>query len=162
MAAMIYEAVVVVAILFIATLLFHGAAVERLAGLSRVILQIYLVTVLGIYFVWFWQRGQTLPMKAWRLRLTGPGGKVSAARAFARYLLAAITIGTTCAAALYLREHPDSAVAWIALAPGVLSIGWALGNADRQCLYDRIAGTRLVRTDAPGREVSGGNQAVPP
>lgn len=149
-AAMVYETVVVAAILFIATLLFHGAAIERLTGLSRGILQIYLVTVLGIYFVWFWQRGQTLPMKAWRLRLIGRnGGKVSAAQALARYLVAAITIGTSFAAALYLQDHADSVAAWLALAPGVLSVGWALGDPDRQCLYDRIAGTRLVRADGP-------------
>jgi len=147
---MVYEAVIVAAILFIATLLFHGAAVERLTGLSRVILQVYLVTVLGIYFVWFWQRGQTLPMRAWRLRLAGrDGGRVSAVRAFVRYLVAAITIGTSFAAALFLREHSDSVVAWIALAPGVLSVAWALVDPDRQCLYDRIAGTRLVRVDDP-------------
>jgi uncharacterized RDD family membrane protein YckC len=142
---MLYEALVVAAILFIATLLFHGAAVERLAGASRAILQIYLVTVLGVYFVWFWQRGQTLPMKAWRLKLTlRSGDKVPAARALARYLVAAVTIGTTFAAGLYLREHPESIVAWIALTPGALSVGWALADPDRQCLYDRVAGTRLV------------------
>ena len=160
---MTYEALVVVAILFIATLVFRGAAVERLAGASRTILQVYLVTVLGIYFVWFWTRGQTLPMQAWRLRLQRrDGGTVSAARALARYLVAALTIGTSLAAALYLREHSESLIAWLALAPGVLSVGWALADPDRQCLYDRIAGTRLVRSDAPGRGVSGGNQAVPP
>ncbi|MGB8433756.1 MAG: RDD family protein [Burkholderiales bacterium] len=149
-AAMLYEALVIAAILFIAALLFHGAAVERLAGASRVILQVYLVTVLGAYFVWFWQRGQTLPMKAWRLRLTlRNGAKVPAARALARYLVAAITIGTTFAAGLYLREHPESLVAWFALAPGVLSVGWALADPDRQCLYDWIAGTRLVVAEKP-------------
>jgi len=160
---MTYEALVVVAILFIATLLFRGAAVERLIGLPRALLQIYLFTVLGIYFVWFWTRGQTLPMKAWRLRLIRrDGGTVTAGRALARYVLAAISIGTSFAAALYLREHPDSVFAWLALTPGVLSVGWALGDPDRQCLYDRLAGTRLIRTDLPGKEVSGGNQAVPP
>jgi uncharacterized RDD family membrane protein YckC len=147
---MVYEAFIVAAILFIATLLFHGAAIERLTGAMRAILQAYLFTVLGLYFVWFWQRGQTLPMKAWRLRLTAQdGGTVSPVRAFARYLVAALTIGTSFVAALYLREHPGSVAAWTALVPGLLSIGWALGDPDRQCLYDRIAGTRLVRTDLP-------------
>ena len=144
---MIYEVLVVLAILFIATLIFRGAAVERLTGLARTILQIYLFTVLGIYFVWFWTRGQTLPMKAWRLRLIRrDGSAVSAARALVRYCVAAISIGTSFAAALYLREHPDSISAWLALVPGVLSVGWALGDPDRQCLYDRIAGTRLIQT----------------
>jgi uncharacterized RDD family membrane protein YckC len=147
---MVYESFVVAAILFIATLLFHGAAIERLTGAMRVILQVYLVTVLGLYFVWFWQRGQTLPMKAWRLRLTArDGSKVSPARALARYFVAAFTIGTSFAAALYLREHRDSVAAWLALVPGPLSIGWAIGDPDRQCLYDRVAGTRLIRSDSP-------------
>ncbi len=142
---MTYESLVVAAILLVATLLFHGAAVERVTGVARVILQIYLVTVLGIYFVWFWRSGQTLPMKAWRLRLTmRDGGNVSAGRALARYLVAAITIGSSFAAGLYLREHPDSVAAWTALAPGVVSVGWAAFDRDRQCLYDKIAGTRLV------------------
>ena len=144
---MIYEVLVVLAILFIATLIFRGAAVERLTGVARTILQIYLFTVLGIYFVWFWTRGQTLPMKAWRLRLIRrDGSAVSAARALVRYVVAAISIGTSFAAALYLREHPDSLSAWLALTPGVLSVGWALADPDRQCLYDRIAGTRLIQT----------------
>jgi uncharacterized RDD family membrane protein YckC len=147
---MLYEALVIAAILFIATLLFYGAAVERLTGASRTILQIYLVATLGVYFVWFWQRGQTLPMKAWRLQLTlRSGEKVPAARALARYIVAAVTIGTTFVAGLYLREHPESVAAWIALAPGVLSVGWALADPDRQCLYDRVAGTRLVVADGP-------------
>ncbi len=142
---MLYEALVIAAILFIATLLFYGAAVERLTGASRAILQIYLVAILGVYFVWFWQRGQTLPMKAWRLKLTlRSGEKVPAARALARYLVAAVTIGTSFAAGLYLREHPESVIAWISLAPGILSVGWALADPDRQCLYDRVSGTRLV------------------
>jgi uncharacterized RDD family membrane protein YckC len=142
---MLYEALVIAAILFIATLLYYGAAVERLTGASRAILQIYLVATLGVYFVWFWQRGQTLPMKAWRLKLTlRSGEKVPAARALARYLVAAVTIGTSFAAGLYLREHPESVIAWISLGPGILSVGWALADRDKQCLYDRVSGTRLV------------------
>jgi uncharacterized RDD family membrane protein YckC len=89
-------------------------------------------------------------MKAWRLQLTlRSGEKVPAARALARYIVAAVTIGTTFVAGLYLREHPESVAAWIALAPGVLSVGWALADPDRQCLYDRVAGTRLVVADGP-------------
>jgi uncharacterized RDD family membrane protein YckC len=144
-AAMIYEAIVVAAVLFIASLLFQGAATGRLIGASRLAFQIYLVTVLGLYFVWFWHRGQTLPMRAWRLRLVARDGRpVTPARALLRYFTAAAAIGTSFAAALYLREHPDAALAWVALVPGPASVAWALADRDRQALYDRIAGTRLV------------------
>jgi uncharacterized RDD family membrane protein YckC len=149
-AAMIYEAIVVAAVLFIASLLFQGAATGRLVGASRLAFQIYLVTVLGLYFVWFWHRGQTLPMRAWRLRLVGRDGRpVTPARALVRYLTAAAAIGTSFAAALFLREHPDAALAWAALAPGPISVAWALADRDRQALYDRIAGTRLVTAAPP-------------
>lgn len=144
-AAMLYEAVVVAAVIFIASLLFHGAATGRLVGASRLAFQIYLVAVLGLYFVWFWQRGQTLPMRAWRLRLVArDGGPVTPTRALARFLAAAAAIGTSFVAALYLREHPDAGAAWAAVVPGPLSVAWALADRDRQALYDRIAGTRLV------------------
>jgi uncharacterized RDD family membrane protein YckC len=149
-AAMIYEAVVVAAVLFIASLLFHGAATGRLVGASRLAFQIYLATVLGLYFVWFWHRGQTLPMRAWRLRLVArEGGPVTPLRALARYLVAAAAIGSSFAAGLYLREHPDVAAAWAVLVPGPLSVVWALADRDRQALYDRIAGTRLVTASPP-------------
>jgi uncharacterized RDD family membrane protein YckC len=67
---------------------------------------------------WCWLRGgQTLAMKAWRIRLVG----ASPARALARFVLALV------------------------LVPTGISILWALLDADRQFLHDRIAGTRLVR-----------------
>ena len=145
-AAMVYEAIVVAAVLFIASLAFHGAATERIAGATRLVFQVYLVTVLGLYFVWFWRRGQTLPMKAWKLRLVQrAGGPVTAARALLRYAAAALVFGASFAAALYLREHPQSLTAWLALVPGPISLAWALPDPDRQALYDRVAGTRLVR-----------------
>lgn len=146
LAAMTYEAIVVAAVLFIASLLFQGAATGRLTGLARLAFQAYLLTVLGLYFVWSWHRGQTLPMRAWKLRLVGrDGGPVTPARALVRYLAATVAIGTSFAAALYLREHADAAAAWAALLPGPLAIAWAAFDRDRQTLYDRVAGTRLVR-----------------
>ena len=33
--------------------------------------------VLGIYFVWFWSRGQTLAMKTWHIRLVDAQGRPS-------------------------------------------------------------------------------------
>lgn len=138
----------VAAVLFIASLLFHGAATGRLVGASRAAFQIYLVAALGLYFVWFWRRGQTLPMRAWKLRLVArDGGPVTPSRAIARYLAGALMLGTSFAAALYLREYADAAAAWVALAPGPLSVAWALFDRDRQTLYDRVAGTRLVRSE---------------
>ena len=79
-------------------------------------LQLLVGAVFAAYFLWCWLRGgQTLAMKAWRIRLVG----VSPRRAVLRLLIAA------------------------ALLP--LSIAWALFDRDGQFLHDRLSGTRLER-----------------
>jgi len=122
---MAYEGILLFAILFIASYLFLSLARSAQSGWPRLIYQIYLLTVCGIYFVFCWTRsGQTLAMKTWRMRLvTASGRPLSAARALARYLLA--IPGVLCGASLL----------------------WALFDRERQFLHDRLAGTRIVRTD---------------
>jgi uncharacterized RDD family membrane protein YckC len=124
---MLYESLLALAIMFFAGLLFYGAASGRLSGVIRHLFQIYLVAVLGLYFVWCWHRGgQTLPMKTWNLRLVCvDGGPVSVARGGLRYLLACVS--ASLAGAGYF---------------------WAFLDRDRQFLHDRLAGTRIVRTDS--------------
>ncbi len=120
---MSYESLLAFAIAFLAGLLFYGAASGRLAGLVRHFFQIYLLAVLGLYYVWCWHRGgQTLPMKTWKLRLvSADGGPVSVSRATARYLLALLSAALAGA-----------------------GFAWALFDRDRQFLHDRLAGTRIV------------------
>jgi uncharacterized RDD family membrane protein YckC len=119
LASLLYESVLVFAIAFFAGfafLLASGAA--QLEGWLLHAHQAFLVAVLGAYFLWCWLRGgQTLAMKAWRIRLDG----VTPRRALARFLLA------------------------VALVPTGIGLLWALVDRDRQFLHDRIAGTRLVR-----------------
>lgn len=122
-ASLAYETLIVVAVLLCAGLLFYG--LERTLGVPhvRLVFQLYLVAVSGIYFVWQWMHGgQTLPMKTWRLRLvTRSGRPLSPPRAAARYALA--LIGAALCGATFL---------------------WALIDRDRQFLHDRLAGTRIV------------------
>jgi uncharacterized RDD family membrane protein YckC len=126
LASMIYESLLAFAIAFFAALLFYGAASGRLSGFIRGVFQVYLVAVLGLYFVWCWHRGgQTLPMKTWKLRLVSAGGgPVSVRRAVLRYLLACLSVALAGA-----------------------GLVWALFDRDRQFLHDRLAGTRIVRSD---------------
>ncbi len=123
--SLIYEGILLSAVLFLSSYLFLSVARDAQSGLPRVVFQIYLVAVCGAYFVFCWARaGQTLPMKTWRIRLvTEKGGSPSAGRAARRYLLAI---------------------------PGMLSgvsLLWAPFDRDRQFLHDRLAGTRIVRTE---------------
>lgn len=119
LASLLYEAVLVFAVAFAAGLLFllaSGGATQT--GWVRHAHQLFVLCVLAAYFLWCWLRGgQTLAMKAWRIRLSD----VTPARALARFLLAVVLVPTGV---------------------GVL---WALLDRDRQFLHDRLAGTRLVR-----------------
>ena len=121
--AMLYEAFLLFAVMFFAGLAFRGAASAALSGQTLHLFQLYLFLAVGLYFMWCWLRGgQTLAMKAWKLRLeSAAGGPMTAAQALARYLLA-----------------------WISLAAAGTGFLWALFDRDRQFLHDRIAGTRIV------------------
>ena len=117
LAAMVYEAFLVFAVAFLAAWIFFFASGARDAtsGVLRRELQLFIVAVLAAYFLWCWLRGgQTLAMRAWRIRLV----EVTPCKALVRFLLAA------------------------ALLP--VSILWALVDRDRQFLHDRLAGTRLI------------------
>ncbi len=166
LAAMAYESLVVVAILLVASLPFAGAATGRLEGAARHLFQAYLILVLGLYFVWCWRRGgQTLPMKAWRLRLVDRrGGSPPTHRAMLRYALAALALGSSAVALLVLWRHSRTLGGLLALAPGLATILWSLVDGDRQFLHDRLAGTRIVPAApaATGPDAAAGLSAAPP
>lgn len=126
LAGMAYESLLLLGVLFISTYLFLIPAQALDESWRRPLLQVCEFTVCGIYFTWLWRHGgQTLPMKTWRMHLTSAaGGPVSMGQALARYLLACVLI-------------PLAGI----------GIAWALVDPDRQFLYDRLAGTRLVLQD---------------
>jgi uncharacterized RDD family membrane protein YckC len=121
---MFYEGVLLSALWISAGFLFLALHPGATAGGWRIMFQLYLTVVTGIYCVAFWRWGQTLPMKTWRIRLvTAQGQPPEVPRAVLRYLLA---IPSLCL-----------------LGVGLL---WALIDRDRQFLHDRLAGLWLVDT----------------
>lgn len=146
---MVYEALLLFGVLFIAGWIFSTLLQQRHALYLRHAQQIWLFLVLGLYFAWFWSHGgQTLPMKTWRIRLVTEKGRPPGFwHAVARYLLAWLWFMPGLALAWALGAHA-SLLAWIPLANMVL---WALTiylDPQRQFLHDRLAGTRLVRVPA--------------
>jgi uncharacterized RDD family membrane protein YckC len=115
-----YEALLLFAVAFFAAWIFYfasGGADTTRAGAARFALQLLIGLIFAAYFLWSWLRGgQTLAMKAWRIRLVG----VTPRKALLRFALACV------------------------LVPTGISIVWALFDADRQFLHDRLAGTALV------------------
>src|SRR5512135_1772510 len=78
-AAMIYELLLVTAVLFVASLPFLYLAGNAQTGWRHFVFQLYLTGVLFAYFSAFWMRsGQTLAMKTWRIRLVRlDGGRLT-------------------------------------------------------------------------------------
>lgn len=142
---MIYEAMLLFGVLFIAGWLFSTLLQQRNAMYMREALQGWLLLVMGIYFIWFWSHGgQTLAMKTWRIRVvTTDGGALPLRRALYRYLLAWLWFLPGLMIAWLL-----GAKAWMLLAiPAANVLLWALAiyhDPQRQFLHDRIAGTRLI------------------
>ena len=121
---MIYEAVLLAALLVAATALFVAVAGDSTATVMRTALRMYLVLIAGIYLVWSWTGGRrTLAMQTWRIRLVDREGKIPDLRtATVRYV-----------------------VALLGIAAFALGLFWAVLDRERQFLHDRIAGTRLIR-----------------
>ena len=111
---------------------------------------LYLYTVLGIYFVWYWTKsGQTLAMQTWRVRLIDQHGRTLKKRqAFWRYLYGSLWL-IPCV----LLQWAFHLERWqiIEMLFAVALFFWPLtiyldrrDPMQRQGLADRLAGTRLV------------------
>lgn len=96
--AMLYDSLLLVGILMIALGLVvvpYGLLTgEELHQHHRLLEQLYIFFVVGAFYVYFWTHGgQTLGMRAWRLRLvTAAGGNIGLSVAVKRFLLAVPSI----------------------------------------------------------------------
>ena len=122
LAALIYDALLLFAVLFAATvpvLLFTGG---RAVGPNSPAFTAYLLAVSYAYFGWCWTRsGQTLGMRAWRMRVrTREGARLGWRRSLGRFAAALVSLGAAGAGLL-----------------------WIVFDRDRLSLHDRLSGTSL-------------------
>ena len=120
---MIYEFLLLIAVLFIAGFIFHLVYHDTDAPYFRPVFQLYLLSVAGIYLIWFWTHGgQTLAMQTWKIRVISTNGeRISIWQAIARYFFAVTSISF--------------------FGCGII---WALFDREGQFLYDRLAGTKII------------------
>jgi uncharacterized RDD family membrane protein YckC len=91
LAAMVYDSLLIIAILFISTaiaLIFNdGNAIE-----SSPVFSFYLLLIIFIFYSWFWSKsGQTLGMRVWKIRIISEfGGNPSWSICFLRLFSAII------------------------------------------------------------------------
>lgn len=153
-AALFYEALLLVAIVLIASFALtplvspEGAAAHRLvvpSSTGRAISFVALFALGAAYYTWTWSDGRrTLPMKTWRLALvTQDGAPLDRRRAFLRYVAA--WLGPAAALGCYVLLQP---LGWGALAWPLLALNWLASfvDPDGHFLHDRIAGSRIVRS----------------
>jgi uncharacterized RDD family membrane protein YckC len=127
--ALIYDSFLLVALLIIytfAALVFTGghAILRETAGPWYFLYGAGEVGVIAGYFIVNWTRsGQTLGMRAWRLRAVSDEGKpLNPASASLRFVCAVL--------------------AW---APGALGVLWLYLDPDHLAIHDRLSKTRVVR-----------------
>ena len=125
LASLVYEALLLAAVLWAAGALFTLIVPDATSPLPRALLRAFLLAVAFAYFAWCWTRGgQTLAMKTWRIRVLSTSGlPLTLKQALLRFVLAVLGIGLAGCGLL-----------------------WAWFDRDRQFLHDRLAGTRIVKS----------------
>jgi uncharacterized RDD family membrane protein YckC len=151
MACWIYEGLLLFAVMFMAGYLFSTLSQTRHALDNRLGLQAFIFLIFGIYFTWFGQKGQTLAMKTWRIRVVDTSGQaLTQPRALWRYVLSWVWF-----------LPPLALVSVFSLSGGEtvgLMMGWVLFwalmsrfQSEGQFWHDIWAGTRLIHSEPLSR-----------
>lgn len=128
-ASAVYDTIVVAGIIMLAAtlviipanLLFNSENIGHF-----LLFRLYILAVTALFFIWFWTHGgQTVGMRAWRIKLQQPNGKpVTPGQATKRLIAATFFI-------------PAFGIGFL----------WMLVDRDHKTLHDRIAGTVLTLID---------------
>ncbi len=146
-ASMMYEGVLLFAVTFLAGYLFDTLTQSRHGLVLRGTRQVWLFVAIGAYFLICWRRnGQTLPMKAWHIRLQSvTGGSLSWRQMLTRYVLMwpiPLAGSALIWGAATLSGWPAFLMLIVVTPFLVFLPTWF--TQDAQFLHDRIAGTRLI------------------
>ena len=122
LAALVYDALVLFAVLFAATVPVLLLTDGRAIGPDQPAYTVYLLAVSYVYLGWCWTRsGQTLGMRAWRMRVrTRQGKRLGWLCSLGRFTAGLVSIGAAGAGLL-----------------------WVAFDRDRLSLHDRLSGTVL-------------------
>lgn len=122
-ACMLYEGILVFALLFVAGIIYRALFGDPQSGFQQNLFFLYSWSIAGVYFVFCWiKAGQTLAMQTWRIRLINRHGNLlSFEQALQRYLLASFSL-------IFFG----------------LGFFWAVFDRDGLYLHDRLSGGRLI------------------
>jgi uncharacterized RDD family membrane protein YckC len=129
LAAFGYDLLLVAALEFCFTLAVLAVRLGEPVPPGTVWFPLALLAVAAAFFCGFWARGgQTVGMRAWRIRVVREDGS---------------NLGWRVALARF-------GAALLGLLPLGLGLWWSLGDEARRAWHDRWTRTRVVRTDAAG------------
>ncbi len=137
LAAALYDLLALVGLWFLAgavALALTGGALDAHRPAHKLLLQALTLGASAGYFVLSWTRGgQTLGLRAWRLRVVrADGGALDATQAVLRF-----------------------AVALLSLAALGAGFWWALADRERRTWHDLVARTRVVWAEGGGPRAEG-------
>lgn len=120
--AMLYDALLIVALLFLGTLPFVAVRGGEPVAAGDFLYQLALLLIVYLFFVIYWSRfGRTLGMQSWGLAIeTADGNKPDFGQASVRFFAAILS--------------------WL---PAGLGYWWQLVDNDKLAWHDRLSGTRL-------------------
>lgn len=124
LAAIAYDAFLLFGVLFLASLLALPFTADDAQRAHHPLFSVYLFVVSFIFFGWFWTHGgQTLGMRAWRVRVVrhDNGGTITWWQASLRFLVATLS--------------------WLMLGTGFL---WSVFDKERRTWHDIYSETVLV------------------
>jgi uncharacterized RDD family membrane protein YckC len=129
LAALSYDLLLLVALLLCFSLLVVAVRLGKPVAPGSIWLFVCEAVLVAVFFCAFWVHGgQTLGMRAWRIRVVrDDGGRLTWPSAAARF-----------------------AGALVALLPAGLGLWWSLFDDSGRAWHDRWTRTRVVRTDAAG------------
>lgn len=126
LAAIVYDLLLLFAVLFAATAILlpftHGEAISN----NSLVYPLYLLAWTYVFFTWQWTHGgQTLGMRAWKIKLTDQSGHIIGwGTAGKRFFLAILS--------------------WLFAGAGYV---WVLFDPEKLTFHDRYSGTRLIKID---------------
>jgi uncharacterized RDD family membrane protein YckC len=127
MAAIFYDAVLLIAVLCLASALALPFNSGEAFAPGQLVYQLYLFAVCYIFYIWFWTHGgQTLGLRTWKLKVgqQANSSAINWKQANMRFFAAILS--------------------WTCLGLGFV---WCLFDKDSLCWHDRLSQTRLFFID---------------
>lgn len=126
MGAVLYDGLLLLAVLFFATAIVLPLNAGQAFSAGQYLYLLYLFLISFLFYAWFWTHGgQTLGMRAWKIKLCNTdGGAISWSQAVRRFMAALLS--------------------WACLGLGFF---WCLLDKERLCWHDKLSATRLLLVD---------------